>query len=618
MRVCPALSGRSPSVADVAAPPAVQATFADLGTPLSEVTFVVVDLETTGGAPAEAGITEIGAVKVRGGQVLGEFQTLVNPGSPIPPFVAALTGITDALVASAPRLPSVLPGFLEFLGDGVVVAHNAPYDVGFLSGACRLHGCEWPARQVVDTARLARVSLHRDEVRNCKLATLAAHFRAAVTPSHRALDDARATTDVLHGLLGRVADFGVTTLEDLQAFTSRVSPEQRTKRHLAQGLPDHPGVYVFQDAQGTALYVGTSRSIRTRVRSYFTASEQRRRMAEMIRIAERVVPIVCATTLEARVRELRLIAQDKPRYNRMSRRPEAQVWIKLTVEPAPRLALVRDVADDIGDGARYLGPFGSRFAAESAREALLLAHPVRTCTSRIAQRPRASTPGCALAELGRCLAPCTSAADRAAYLTLVDGLRSAMEGDLGPTVEILERRMRLLAADERFEEAVRWRERLGHLASASVRTHHLGLLAAEAELIAAAPTADHGWDIHLVRYGRLAGAAHAPAGQDPRPVVEALVQAGEHVSPAHPPAPAGLTEEARVIQAWLESPGVRLVRTTAGLAIPAGCGGAVTLRLGQVRLAAQAQALQGEDFGPHLGRPAGPLDARPVTRILSA
>ena len=89
----------------------MQGTFDELGTPLRDVTFVVVDLETTGGSPLSCAITEIGAVKVRGGEVLGEFQTLVNPGEPIPPFIAVLTGITDTMVAPAPRIGPVLPAF---------------------------------------------------------------------------------------------------------------------------------------------------------------------------------------------------------------------------------------------------------------------------------------------------------------------------------------------------------------------------------------------------------------------------------------------------------------------------------------------------------------------------
>ena len=513
-----------------------QATFDELGTPLAEVTFVVVDLETTGGAPADAGITEIGAVKVRGGVVIGEFQTLVNPGTPIPPFVAALTGITDALVASAPGLAGVLPAFLEFARDTVLVAHNAPYDVGFLKGACVKHNYSWPDHRVVDTARLARVALHRDEVPNCKLSTLAAHFHTTVSPTHRAFDDARATADVLHRLIERAGDLGVSTLEDLQAFSSRVSVAQRTKRHLAAGLPSAPGVYIFQDASGASLYVGTSRNIRTRVRTYFTASEKRRRMAEMIRIAERVVPIVCATVLEARVRELRLIASEQPRYNQRSRRPQSQRWLKLTADAAPRLAVVSGVADDRTDGARYLGPFSSRAAAEAASEALLLAYPLRTCTIRIARRPKAQSAACALAELGSCLGPCTATADREAYDALVERLRTAMDGDLRATIEQVHLRMALLASQERFEEATLWRERLGELSQASLRTHGLMMLSCAPEIVAAQIAADSGWDIHVLRFGRLAAAGHVGAGIDPLPAVEALIATAEHVEAAVAPA----------------------------------------------------------------------------------
>jgi DNA polymerase-3 subunit epsilon len=184
----------------------------------------VVDLETTGGAPGSSGITEIGAVKVRGGELLGEFQSLVNPSEPIPPFIAVLTGITDLMVASSPRIGSVLPAFLEFARGCVLVAHNAPFDVGFLKHDSQLHGYDWPDFAVVDTALLARRVLSRDDAPNCKLSTLAKVFRATTTPNHRALSDARATVDVLHGLFERVGSLGVQTLEDLQTFSARSPP----------------------------------------------------------------------------------------------------------------------------------------------------------------------------------------------------------------------------------------------------------------------------------------------------------------------------------------------------------------------------------------------------------
>ena len=161
---------------------AAQASFEDLGTHLSQVTFCVVDLETTGGAETDM-ITEFGAVKVRGGEVLGEFQTLVNPRSHIPPLIAVLTGITNQMVADAPTLRQVLPAFLSFAEGTVIVAHNAPFDVGFLRRACEALDYPFPRWPVVDTAALARQILLRDEVPNCKLATLARHFRPPSPPT---------------------------------------------------------------------------------------------------------------------------------------------------------------------------------------------------------------------------------------------------------------------------------------------------------------------------------------------------------------------------------------------------------------------------------------------------
>ncbi len=328
----------------------MQPSFDELGEPLREVTFCVVDLETTGGAPDASDITEIGAVKVRGGEVVGEFQTLLDPGGPIPAFIAVLTGITDAMVVGAPRLENALPAFLEFARGTVLVAHNAPFDIGFLKAACARHGYPWPAPRVLDTALLARRVLVRDEAPNCRLATLARLFRSGTVPCHRALADARATVDVLHGLLERVGGLGVQSFDELVTFSGQVRPEQRRKRHLAEPLPNAPGVYLFRDAQGRPLYVGKSQDIRSRVRSYFTAGETRSRMAEMVGLATRVDAVVCAHDLEAQVRELRLIAEHKPRYNRRSRFPERAVWIKLTHEPFPRLSLVRHPRGSPGAG----------------------------------------------------------------------------------------------------------------------------------------------------------------------------------------------------------------------------------------------------------------------------
>ena len=181
---------------------------------LAEVTFVVVDLETTGGVPANCGITEIGAVKVRMGEVQSDFRTFCNPGLPIPAFITELTGISNAHVESAPTTDIAVQDFLNWAQlssdhTTVLVAHNATFDIGFLLHACAQHSINWPQPPVLDTLRLARKVLSREEVPDKKLSTLAAHFNAPTTPNHRALDDAMATVTVLHALLERAAGFGV-------------------------------------------------------------------------------------------------------------------------------------------------------------------------------------------------------------------------------------------------------------------------------------------------------------------------------------------------------------------------------------------------------------------------
>jgi DNA polymerase III epsilon subunit family exonuclease len=192
---------------------------------LVDVPFVVFDLETSGAAPSTgAAVTEIGAVKVLGGNVIGEFQTFVNPGHYLSDFITSLTGITDSMLAQAPTIDQVLPTFLDFLGphrETVLVAHNAPFDMSFMKAAALAHEYEWPEYKVVDTARVARYVLDRDEVPNCKLSTLAPFFGSATSPTHRALDDARATVDVLHGLFERLGSHDVTTLDQLLQFKRR-------------------------------------------------------------------------------------------------------------------------------------------------------------------------------------------------------------------------------------------------------------------------------------------------------------------------------------------------------------------------------------------------------------
>lgn len=508
---------------------AIEMTLDDLGTPLIDTTFVVVDLETTGGPATDAGITEIGAVMSRGGQVIGTFQSLVNPGCPIPPFVSVLTGITNAMVANAAPLQAAIASFFEWAGlaaqrpphDLVLVAHNAPYDISFLKAAAAKTEHIWPQVRVIDTARLARAVYSRDEVRNCKLGTLAAFIGAQTTPTHRALDDAKATVDVLHHIIGRVGSLGVTSVEELASISSRVSQAQLKKRSMADDLPNKPGVYIFRDHTNAPLYVGVSRAIKTRVRNYFTASEQRSRMAEMIAIATSVTPIVCATDLEARVRELRLIAEHRPRYNKRSKDPKRGVWLGMKDRAAVGIKTPHT-------HPFACGPFRGRDDLEAAGQVLMLSPD--------------DAPGA------------------------LQGERDAIDS----LVHAAMTKISALAINEHFEQAAVWRDRLLVLLRGIDRAQRMRLLAEVAELVAARPTPDNGWEVHVIRHGRLCAAATIAPGLDPRPTIDATIATAEVVSGHTSLLPAALLEETRLIYSWLDQEGTRLVHSSHALALPSG------------------------------------------------
>ena len=200
-------------------------------TALHETTFVIVDLETTGASPKKgAAITEIGAVKVKSGQYLGNFESFVNPLTPIPEYITQVTGITDLMLAKAPVIDEILPSFLEFAGSAdetIIVAHNAPFDLSFLKSAAKELDLDWPKYKSLDTVTIARQVLSKEDVPNCKLSTLAQFFGTKTEPNHRALDDAKATTEILHGLIERLGSFEVYTVDSLMEFAKTAAHIQR-------------------------------------------------------------------------------------------------------------------------------------------------------------------------------------------------------------------------------------------------------------------------------------------------------------------------------------------------------------------------------------------------------
>ncbi len=530
-------------------PALLQPSFDDLSIPLFDVTFCVLDLETTGGSPRDCAITEIGAVKHRGGDLVGSFQTLVDPGLPIPPSITFLTGITEAMVVAAPTIQSVYPAFVEFIGDSVVVGHNVRFDLSFLSAAARQLGYPPLSSDFVDTAALAR-RLIRDEVRNLRLRTLAAHFRSPIAPNHRALDDAMATAHVFHALLERTGNMGVTNLDDLLQLPRARGSAHYPKIALTEGLPRRPGVYIFRDRDGTPIYVGKAANLRARVRQYFYGDE-RRSIGNMLRELVTIDHVVCETDLEAEVTELRLIHAHRPRYNRKSKPPRASHWVKVTREPFPRLSVVRTLKEG---AVCYLGPFRSKRSADLVVAAIWDATTIRRCTGR----PGSRTAVCAPAQLGVAMCPCDGKLDPARYQPVIDGLVDGLDHDPQALLAPLATRMEEFAASRRYEEAGWARDRHRALARAIERRHHwqslVGLGVAEAE--------SGDGSRALIDHGRLVATWRPDRSPPLRPAPDLMGDQQEV------PESVEVAEEADLVWRWIVGRGVRLVDATGTLALP--------------------------------------------------
>ncbi|MGH8944872.1 MAG: DEDD exonuclease domain-containing protein [Acidimicrobiia bacterium] len=527
----------------------LQPSFDDLSTPLYDVTFCVLDLETTGGSPAQCEITEIGAVKHQGGDLVGTFQTLVDPGSPIPPFITVLTGITHSMVIEAPRIEIALPSFLEFLGDSVIVGHNVRFDLSFLDAAASRLGYPRLANPTVDTARLAR-RLVRSEVRNLRLASLAAHFRSPVAPVHRALEDAQATAHVFHALLERAGSLGVTNLDDLLAMPTARGSAHYSKIRLTEGLPRRPGVYILKDRKGIPIYVGKAANLRARVRQYFYGDE-RRSIANLMRELESIDHVECATILEAEVTELRLIHSYRPRYNRRSRPPKTSHFVKLTKETFPRLSVVRTLRDD---ALGHLGPFRSKRAADLVVAAIWDATMLRRCRGR----PGGRAALCAPAQMGLALCPCDGSLSPDRYRLVVEQVIEGISSRPELLLDGLIRRMERLAGEQRFEEAGLVRDRHRALARA-LETRHRWRSLVSAGVVELEHQGGHRL---VIDHGRLAETSLATSS---------VLQLPADVSAAATEVPPSVeaSEEANLLWRWLASGSLLLLDATGPLSSPA-------------------------------------------------
>ena len=511
--------------------------------PLHDLTYTVVDVETTGLSAYRDGITEICCLRVTGGQVVDRFSTLVNPGQPIPMFIQLMTSITDDMVRDAPSFRQVIPEFLEFLGESVLVAHNAPFDLSFINYG--LYSCGRPHlhNPAVDTIRLARRLL--PDLQRRSLDAVTQHLGISVADRHRAYGDAVATAEVLLRLLPLARQRGVESDAQLMAFLGFGQTEKRVQAvtpkstrasraaklavlsERCRSLPDAPGVYIMRSSSGAVLYVGKAISLRKRLASYFNggASGKAKRMMGQVETIEHQQ---AASELEALLEESRLIKYYQPPFNVLLRSYRDYPFIKVTTDGGgtygdyPHLDTTRKVSDD---DALYFGPFRGRRSTELVVEIL------RKCFRLFDDRcPNHGTIGesCIYHQMRRCIAPCMGRGHQAAYAEAVAEVCRLLESSPEDLVEDLVRRRDEASERLDYETAAVYRDAIDALGLALSHRRLLTPAIDGLNVLAVCPSLHPGWvELFVFGDGRLVTRTRLNAGDGgmDRREAEELLQA---------------------------------------------------------------------------------------------
>ncbi len=453
---------------------------------ISDATFVVTDVETTGTSADEGRILEIGAVKVRDGTVVDRYQHLVNPEQAVPGRITKLTGITTGMVFEAPPVGDVLPEYLEFLGDGILVAHNLTFDQSFLNAELEREDRDPLSNETLCTVRLARRLLPGLDSKG--LSRLTQFYDIDVDGRHRALGDAEATSLVLRRFLSQLAfEHEIETVDELLRFQHQSYQTVRSvpghideiRAEVLPEVPEAPGVYTLKKSSGTPLYIGKAKCLPDRLRSHFTAVEssgaRKRKMLQKVRTVDWTTT---DTELEAILLESRRIKAKKPRYNRAQRRYYSRPFIRLdTNHEYPTVSWTRRLE---ADGAEYYGPVRNTDQADMVVDVVGRFFELRECDDdrlRLGQR-------CLYADMDRCGAPCETQAPEA-YAEVVDRVRAFLTGRDQSVVDRLRDRMHQASEDLDFEKAAQIRDTVEQLerilekqrvAAAPVRRHHAALV----------------------------------------------------------------------------------------------------------------------------------------------
>jgi len=440
-------------------------------THLDEAEFSVLDVETTGLSARNNHIIEIGIVKVKNLKITNRFQSFINPGCEIPYFITQLTGITNDDVYDAPNFGNLLDEINNFIGSSVISAHNLSFDDSFLSYEYIRNNHEPLSNEKVCTLKIARRLF--PSLRSKSLSSVSSYLKLKNSNAHRALADAEVTAQALIKMIKKLQkEENVETVYDLidyQKFAIVKSQKLKlSKDHSAviNSLPNAPGIYYFLNRKNEVIYVGKAKSLRDRLKSYFSPSASRK-TKKIIKQSVKLKTELTNSELTALLTEAETIKLINPRHNYQLKKYGNKYFIKVTqTHKYPRLEISNHFDFDGND---YFGLFVSRKRADKVMDMIDKTFAIRECSDKEFSKGKK----CFLADIERCTAPCIKSKDEHFH----DELKKVYEFLSGKNQTALDRllnKMKLYSYEEKYEKAAEVKELVELILA---QTHKTSLLA---------------------------------------------------------------------------------------------------------------------------------------------
>lgn len=418
--------------------------------PLNEAEFSVLDVETTGLSARNNRIIEIGIVKVKNLKITNKFTTLINPGCDIPYFITQFTGISNSDVQYSPSFYDTAEEIEDFIGNSIISGHNLSFDEGFLRYEFIRNGFEPLSNLSVCTLKLSRKIF--PSLKSKSLASVSEFLKIKNRDSHRALSDAETTAQILIKLIKKLSkEKGISTLQQLLEFESSIVPTNINLK-LPKGmydsiysLPDAPGVYYFLNRKNEVIYVGKAKSLKDRIRSYFSTTTVGK-PKKIVKQAVKIKTELTNTELTALLLEAESIKLINPKHNSQLKKYGNKYFIRITKTHKYPKAEITAKFDF--DGNDYFGLFISRRKAEVVLDIIDKTFALRECDEKVYRKGKK----CFLADIGRCTAPCIKKND-SEYFNELERVYEFLSGGNQSALNRMLNKMKDYASKEKYEKA---------------------------------------------------------------------------------------------------------------------------------------------------------------------